>query len=209
MLKIKNPKLAFAIRYNESPNKNVVAKSSLYDLMNHISGQYPAAKFEGITSPKRASKKVYDPLVEFGGLALTKVKLDKRNLICVGVSDKYDVSFEKEGDILTNVGCGLKVSNIPVLDIEKDANEIIRRLAAYFTVVYPLTSMLNATIRQAKRNLQPQGGVKFHSSFVQVGNRAMTYETYRSMQQPKVEVTEKVTMPGAPNLVDALLNLLR
>lgn len=210
MLQVKNPKLAFAIKYNENPNKNVAAKDGLFDLMNYISEQYPTAKFEGITSPKRVSKKKYEPIVEFGGLALTKVKVEKRNIICIGVSKKYDVSFEKEDDISIGIGCGLRLGSIPVLDIEDDAQEIIKRLAAYFAEEYPLTSILRHAGLGAPRKTccQPKQ-VKFHSSYVEVDGRAISYEVYHSMQQPKVKVTQKVTTSGAPSLQGMLAALLK
>jgi len=97
---------------------------------------------------------------------------------------------------------------IPIYDIEDDAKEIVKGLAMYMAVVYPEQSMLNA-LKLKVKNLSrpnvfhaaaPAPKVEFFSTFVKVGNRAMSWDAYRASQAPKVHVTERVTVPGTPDL---------
>lgn len=199
MVAIKNAQVAFAVRVNGNAGLlNALGKQRFAQFISNVQKHFPFVSIEGLNREAR-SNKTYKPLLEVGPLALCEVKKEKRELICVGVSDKFDISLEKESDIILGGVC----PRIPVYDLSNplDVAKISRALANYFEQVYPLQSSIavaaangfNCTARP-----QPQN-VTFHANFVKVGNQCVSRDSFfASLSRPKstVKVTEKVTLDG-------------
>lgn len=211
MLAIRRPRLAFAVRFEENNVFGTIGRSVWYDWMLNAKKNMPFLSIEGITSEHRSNKK-YNPIVELGNLALCEVKKENRNLICVGVSNEYDISFEKDSDILLGGIC----PRIPIYNLNNpgDLNKILNKLSAYVAEEYPLQTQLSYAAHQAGKVVQSTNRVVFHSNFIKVGdtrvnrpaavcncNRKTTMFpgnllNFATIGTQQTKVQQKVTMPG-------------
>jgi len=132
MLKIKYPKYAFAIRF--SREETTIQHALFFDFISEITKLYPAFKVEGINAEKRISKietkkplleiRDEDSYVEYG-----EYNSKLRDVIAVGVSSEYAVSFESLEDFTLNKACNLY--SVPVLTLEKHYSLIIKKVKAF------------------------------------------------------------------------------
>ena len=231
MVNIKRPQEAFAVRFDDKSLLGSLGRVRFFDFMQNIKKELPYMSVEGITTERRSNKE-YKPLVELGSMALCAVEKHQQ-LICVGVSDKYDISFEKESDILLGGIC----PRIPIYNLNNPIHveKVAELLAQYTVAAHPIESALTAMMRpaQPKRSC---GNITVHSNFVRVGDQRMSHleaspfiagpkgiscpnnilgvnlqqlDTLLGKKKPQVKVTEKVTLPGVDplGLLGKLLNL--
>ena len=141
-------KKGFAIRLRNSistPNK-----VALFGIFKRASEELPKFKVEGI------NKNYKKPLVEKIPLVRAETPTHNieagilakvpRNLICMGVSKRADVTFEAENTIRLNAF----VSLVPIFDLELHFNIIIERIAAYLLAAYGW-KILSAKPKAAKK----------------------------------------------------------
>ena len=82
----------------------------------------------------------------------------------MGVSEKYNVSFEEEGSLSRSFGCGFNLPLIPVYDLSKDLPIILVKLKAYLQAEFT-----------AKTETQNAPKVVYHSNFILVGKTRVEY----------------------------------
>jgi len=163
-MKLKSKNNSFLIRF---PNKETLNKGLWLAALQVAISAVPGFKVEGLTSKKRISnpeKKVAqleirdgNDYVEFGEY----IRKD-RSVIGVGVSSKYNVSFEDPKDFL--VSKYLPIYSVPILDIEKDFSLILDKFEAYIYEVAP--------VNEPKAHTE----VTYHSNFIRVGNSRVDYD---------------------------------
>jgi len=162
MLKIKYPKYAFAIKF--SRENYSLEHRLLFDLVEELAEKYVGFKVEGINSEKRVSNiEKKTPLIEireddvYTEIGIVENKL--RDVIAVGVSSKYAVSFESLEDLTVNAACS--IYSVPVYDLEKHYDLIVKKLKAFAKAhfVAKMASLDYGVIQ-----------VRHHSNFVRVSN---------------------------------------
>ena len=167
-MKIKNPTKAFAIKFKKDSTifENILWVETLLELI----AEYPKFTVEGLTSKKRKGaygKKEALALVstpEFLAEIGTYTEA-KRNVITVGVSSKYDVSFESLDDLTLNKACGLYA--LPVFDMEKDISTVLARVIEYASSLYR-----RREIKFKETECKP---ITYHSNFIRVGHSRVDY----------------------------------
>jgi len=177
MLKIKYPKYAFAIRF--SREKSTVQHALLFNFLEEITEVYPSFKVEGINTKKRNSKKETknpilevredDSYVEIGNYA-TKL----RDVIGVGISSKYAVSFESLEELAYN-SC-FRLYSVPILTLD----------AHYALIIKKLTAFVKAHFVKAPVSIKIT--VRNHSNFARVStsspcilNSRLNYSNYHEL----------------------------
>ena len=177
-MKIKNPKFAFAIRFN--PDYSSFEQVIWYDLLVELVARYPKLKVEGINKKKRSSIQKKNPLltvvegneyVEIG-----EIYTKKRNVIGVGISSKYHISFESLEELTISKACNLY--SVPVYDLSKDLDLIIGKLEAYLK--QELSVLKPVKVKKEKLDCV---NVTYHSNFVRVGNSRVDYDDVETLEK--------------------------
>jgi len=178
MLREKFHKNAFAIKFKPLKG-NKFDKASFHALMKEVSKEYPRMDIEGITHKRRTECDAV-PIFGIGAIALTRLNKEKKNLICVGVNEDYDVSFEREKDMVL----GGFYRRVPILDITKDREEIVERLLEYLSAEYPVSHACNQIKREEENTVifkvveKRQPKITFHSTFVQIDDEIMSWSQW-------------------------------
>ena len=175
----------FAIKF--SRENFTFQQALLYDLLENLTKKYEGFKVEGINSKKRLTKSVKrDPILEVreGGYytQFGKLKEKTRNVIGVGLSKKYAVSFEPLEDITLSKGGCVDIYAVPVYDINKDYDTIAEKVKAYAEENFSLKAC-----KPAKEELR----VRVHSNFVRVNNNRLSFEEYELFDEVQ-QIIDKV-----------------
>lgn len=203
---------AFAIRTNKGQKLD---RSAFNKLLKEVAAEYPVT-IEGITSRKRSTKKTYEPIAELGGIAIAKIRKEKRNMICVGISAEFDISFEQE----KNIVIGGFYARVKVLDISKDREEIVERLGRYLSKRYPVTRTFIEVESRDTQEIEivvepaPKPKVTFHSTYVQVDDQVISWTEwernkryYTSEEKPREIV--KFAAKEKERSIESVIKLLR
>jgi len=161
MLKIKYPKYAFAIRF--SREENTIQHSLFFNFLQEITELYPAFKVEGINVEKRVSNiETKTPLVKIKGdgtySEYGKLDTKTRDVIAVGVSKQYAVSFESLEDFTLSKACNLY--SVPVLTLTEHYNLIVAKIKAFVKAHF------------IKKQEPICASVRYHSNFARVSTNA-------------------------------------
>lgn len=167
MLKIKNRDLAFGIKFN-AKNTNSIEHAIIFKTIKKLTETIPGFVVEGMGNVKREAEVTTSTSIGFiPGLGIFKAVEQTetpRNVICLGVSEKYNVSFEEEGSLSRSFGCGFNLPLIPVYDLSKDLPIILVKLKAYLQAEFT-----------AKTETQNAPKVVYHSNFILVGKTRVEY----------------------------------
>lgn len=191
MLKLTN-KLAFGIK-TSSNETNSLEYRLFFDAINRVSTKLPGFMAEGIGNVKRAAEETTSTIgirTPIGILAITSTEQEER-MICVGVSNKYDVSFENKSSIYLNFTC-CNIPRIPVYDLKKEFNTILNKLTAYIKGTY---STQPETPKQSPN-------VVYHSNFILVGSTRVEYGDTATFNRLVGNA------PKADNSLDEILKLI-
>lgn len=177
---------AFAIRY-KSGNKQ--DQESLYDFFRLVADQYPDMKIEGVNYARRPEEAI-KAIARLGNILIAqtsgkKKKGTNKDVICIGVGDKFDISFEQS----KNLKVGGFYPLIPIYHIRDNAVDIVEGLDSYLRDQFPLTHTMNklsATKKAADgvqnivvvQTAKPRPVVKEYSTHVMVGTKCMSWDEY-------------------------------
>jgi hypothetical protein len=165
---------------------------ALANMIKELVTYFPQLKVEGLNHSLRPATVVgVNPLAVLPGLnvILAEKRVEERDLLCVGVSSKFDISFES--DVPRNL---LGFATIKTLDIKKDYKKIIILLSKYLVAKYPTTALKNIANNWKK----PVRVIK-HSTLVIVDGIPMSHAAYQ----------RKYTTQKACSVLDALFNALK
>jgi len=159
MLKIKYPKYAFAIRF--SREETSIQQVLFFDFLTQVSKVYPAFKVEGINTEKRISKiETKKPLIEMrtddSYVEIGEYESKTRDVIAVGISSKYAISFESLEDLTLSKACNLYT--VPILSLTEHYELIIKKIKAFIKAHF------------VKRPTKVCFSVRHHSNFIRVTN---------------------------------------
>jgi hypothetical protein len=130
-----NNKKGFAINMNNAlPTPN---KAALYNIFKKASEELPNFTVEGINKSYKKGP-AYDKIPvakavsKHGTIEAGIIKRVPRNLVCMGVSKRADVTFEKESSIRLSP----LVTLVPIFNVELHFNNIVNAIAAYLLAAY-------------------------------------------------------------------------
>lgn len=177
------PMNGFAIRISNTDHKTKI--TALYKVFKEAAKNLPAFKVEGINHPSRGPMDIkktpflYLPTPK-GVLEIGEAKMELRNLLTVGVSSKYDVSFEAESTIKLNEF----VSLVPIYDLNRDFITIVTKLTEYILNKYGVVLVLNPPSEPKKKTPVE---VVYHSNFIRVGSNRVEYGSIvaKMLEKPK------------------------
>jgi hypothetical protein len=183
MLKINNKK-AFAIKFNIKETAQLKAKTSFFKLLKEdIIKNYPDIKIEGLTHKRRDAEVEIKKLFRIAGNIVAGIEKEiLQDVILVGVSDKYDISFGYLKDLKLDSGRYA----IPVISIE-DANTGLPMLCEYLMDKYPVESVFSGykaaecdcPICRAEKEEKEEPIIRYFSEYVQVGTKCFTYTEFK------------------------------
>ena len=191
MLKFNN-KLAFGIKINEK-DMNSLEYKLFFDAVNRLAEKVPGFVAEGIGNIARKAEEntiLTGICTPIGTLAFISTEKEPR-MVCVGLSDKYDISFENEKDIYLGYTC-CRIPKIPVFDLKKEFNTILSKLGLYIKTTY--TKQSNPET--------PAPKVVYHSNFILVGSTRVAYGDTATFNRLVGNA------PKADNSLDEILKLI-
>ena len=171
-----NNKKPFAIKF--SRKNQPIEQVLFYELLTKLTKEYEGFKVEGINTEKRLTKVVgKNPLLEIRDgkdyVEYGKITEKERNIIGVGLSKKYAVSFEPIEDITLSKGGCVDVYSVPVYDIVKHYETIVEKVKAY----------AEANFRKKCEPKVEKINVRVHSNFVRVNNTRLEHDEHLQLEE--------------------------
>jgi len=167
----------FAIKYN---NKNTKEKDILLNFLTEAAKKLPGLTVEGITGNHRGPVLVKEKLLE---IFTEEFKIEigetheiKRDVIAVGVSNKFDISFEP----LSYLKPHPLLTLCPIYDLEKDLDLVLAGFANFLLEKYGVC--MDIVIKKVSKP-NPVLQITKHSSFVCVGNKILSYEEFEILEK--------------------------
>jgi len=187
---IKHPTFAFAIKYKANP-KTFEHATWLAALTTAVE-TLPSIKIEGFNLPHETPIEIKVPDVEIReGNTYSeygRYVTETTDVILVGVSNKYDVSFGNlENFKLHSL---LPIYSIPVFDLVEDIEIILARFTEF------MMFKIKAAARKEKNNTCTS--ITYHSNFIRVGNSRIDYDdtaTLKSLLKNKKKVKKETEVP--------------
>ena len=174
MIKKSKKDNAFLIKYSKQDS---IAKVLWIEALLSIIELEPKFKVEGLNYRKRNAKEEKLPqleirngndYVEFGEYVKTT-----RDVIGVGVSSEYNVSFETLKNF--RLSSYLPIYSLPVFDLNKDYEKILNKLYQYLEEVFP--------VKTKKKQQKDCVEVEYHSNFIRVGTSRIDYDDEKEVKK--------------------------
>ena len=181
MLKFNN-KLAFGVKVDAN-NVNSLETRLFYQALTKMSELVPGFVAEGIGNVARKAEEkvsvsgICTPIADILAISVEK----EPRILCVGLNQKYDVSFENVNDIYMQFTY-CRLPKVPVYDLKKEFNTVIGKLANY----------IRGTYNVVEPTVAPSAKVTYLSNYILVVATRVEYgdtETFRRLTNaaPKVE----------------------
>lgn len=180
-------KKAFAIRFSNGKGGKF-DKQGFNAFVRQLTKDYPCVQAEGITDRKRPD---FNVIAELGNFGVVQKNTGKK-LICVGVDERFDISLEKESDIIV----GGFYRRVPIFDISKDKEEIVERMIDYLQEAYPLTYAENTHRESQQQEIEvtivteKQPKITYHSTFVRIDNKIVSWEIWYKIKDKYLNTTK-------------------
>lgn len=168
-MNIKYPKLAFGIKFVSEGDS--VEKLLIYKAIKACTEKVPGFVAERIGNVGRKNETdlelngttMVTPSFMASMIEIKEVEKE-RSLLCVGVSEKFDASWEAPEDLENRFSC-FNSYKIPVYIAERDFVTILNKLREYVFSVYTTSN----------KSYSPAPAVRYFSNFIMVGNKRVAY----------------------------------